>query len=688
MKKNLTHILSIAFFPMVLCYYEILFRLATGGELLQSGTWITLAACLALGLVCYLPVSISASRKRNGIIAAVISFVLAVPYLVEYFISRQFKLFYDLNTTFGGASDAVGGFSAEIYRLIFCWDGFIKITLYLIPTVIALVLAFKKKLPAKSDWQKRVLAAEVAVLSLLVIIFGLNASPEFSLLAKDHYSFQNSVDTFGLIPGVSLDLKHIIMPNDDGFEQVQVPVIPNMPTTPPATTPEPTTPAITTPGDTTPAPTTPVPTTPPFVPEPNQLDIDFSSLTTKGTVGSLNTYVASLTPSMTNEYTGLFEGKNLIFITAEAFGLGVIDPVRTPTLYRMATKGMQFTDYYQADIAGTTGGEYQTLFGMPPTSGGLSFKETVGNNNYFTMGSQLDRLGYWGKAYHNNDYTFYSRHRTHKNLGYSEGFVGMGNGMEDYVVSQWPASDLEMFVGSVGEYIDKQPFNVYYMTVSGHSNYTRYGNCMVKKHWDRVADLDYSDPVKGYLACQMELEDSMTFLLATLESAGIADDTVIVITGDHFPYGLDDDNPGSRKYTSELYGYPITNSMVQDQNVLIIWSGCLEKMDPIVVDDPTCSLDILPTLSNLFGTAYDSRLFVGRDVFSDTEPLIFNNNYDWKTVYGTYIRGEFTPASKDMEVPEEYVEAISAIVRNKIRYCRGVLSEDYFGYLYKEGQLD
>ena len=180
----------------------------------------------------------------------------------------------------------------------------------------------------------------------------------------------------------------------------------------------------------------------------------------------------------------------------------------------------------------------------------------------------------------------------------------------------------------------------------------------------------------------------MTFLLATLESKGIADDTVIVITGDHFPYGLDDDTPGSRKYLSELYGYPITNSMVQDQNVLIIWSGCLEKMDPIVVDEPTCSLDILPTLSNLFGTAYDSRLFVGRDVFSDTDPLVFNNNYDWKTEYGTYVRGQFTPASEDMDVPEEYIEAISAIVRNKIRYCRGVLSEDYFGYLYKQGQLD
>lgn len=688
MKKNLIHILSVALFPAVLIYYEILFRIATGGPLSQNGTWITLAACLALGLLCYLPVSISSSRKCNGIVASVICFILAIPYLVEYFISRQFKLFYDLNTTFGGAADAVGGFTAEIYRLIFCWDGFIKITLYLLPAVLILILGLKKKLPARSNWQLRTLAAEGAVLSLLVIIFSLNASPSFSLLAEDHYSFQNAVDTFGLIPGVSLDLKHILVPDDEGFEQVAVPEIPTMPPLP-TTTPEPTTPgAQTTPGDTTPAETTPVATTPPFVPQPNQLDIDFSALTTKGTVGSLNTYVSSLTPSMTNAYTGLFEGKNLIFITAEAFGLGVIDPERTPTLYRMATKGMQFTDYYQADIAGTTGGEYQTIFGMPPTSGGMSFKETVGNNNYFTLGSQLDRLGYWGKAYHNNDYTFYSRHRTHNNLGYSEGFVGMGNGMEDYVTKQWPASDLEMFVGSIGEYIDKQPFNVYYMTVSGHSNYTRYGNCMVKKHWDRVADLDYSDPVKGYLACQMELEDSMTFLLAALESEGIADDTVIVITGDHFPYGLDDDTPGSRKYTGELYGYPITDSMVQDQNVLIIWSGCLEDMEPIVVDDPTCSLDILPTLSNLFGTAYDSRLFVGRDVFSDTEPLIFNCNYDWKTLYGTYVRGVFTPAVEGMEVSEEYIEAISAVVRNKIRYCRGVLSEDYFGYLYKQGQLD
>ena len=73
------------------------------------------------------------------------------------------------------------------------------------------------------------------------------------------------------------------------------------------------------------------------------------------------------------------------------------------------------------------------MFGMLPTSGGMSFKKTANTYNYMTIGSQLNRLGYYGKAYHNNSYTYYSRNLTHINLGYSDGFMGYGNGMEAYV---------------------------------------------------------------------------------------------------------------------------------------------------------------------------------------------------------------------------------------------------------------
>ena len=317
--------------------------------------------------------------------------------------------------------------------------------------------------------------------------------------------------------------------------------------------------------------------------------------------------------------------------------------------------------------------------------GGKSFKNTADHLNYYTMGSQLDRLGYYGQAFHNNSYTYYSRDKTHVNLGYSEGFMGYGNGMEEYVKKAWPQSDYEMISGTVPTFIDKQPFNVYYMTVSGHNNYSPSSNSQTKKHWDRVQHLPYSDTIKGYYAANLDLEDALTWLVAELEAKGIADDTVICISSDHFPYGLDSDAPlGKMPYLSELYGYDVVDYFQRDHSRLILWCGILEDMDPIVVDTPTFSLDILPTLSNLFGTEYDSRLLPGRDVFSDTPALVYRTNYDWKTELGTYYasKGKFVPVSDDVEIPEDYVKTIKAIVKNRINYCDGVLETDYFRHVF------
>jgi lipoteichoic acid synthase len=417
----------------------------------------------------------------------------------------------------------------------------------------------------------------------------------------------------------------------------------------------------------------------------NQMELNFSGQNKK--IAEIDAYVQSLTPSKQNQYTGLFKGKNLIFITAEAFTAEVIDKDLTPTLYRLATRGINFTDHYQPASAGTTGGEYQNVFGMMPTSGGKSFKNSADNLNYFTIGNQLDRLGYYGKAYHNNSYTYYDRNKTHINLGYSDGFMGYGNGMEAYVTKRWPQSDLEMIAGTLTEYIDKQPFNIYYMSVSGHSAYTKTGNSMTKKNWEAVQHLSCSDTVKGYLAANLELEYALAHLVSELEAKGIADNTVICISTDHFPYGIDENaSLGNMKYLSELYGYDVTNYFERDHSALIIWSACLEESDPIIVDTPTFGLDILPTLSNLFGTEFDSRLFVGRDVFSDAEPLVFNSNYDWKTQYGTYYssKGEFVPNDPEVVLPEDYVSSIKTIVRNKYRFCSMVLDNDYFASLFPQ----
>ncbi len=640
-------------FPAVMLYFEVVFSLSTSGKLL--GTFYAFLFAMFYGFIGFLLTTISKNRRFNEILATVLMTVSAIIYLVEYFVHKFFKVFYDINTILGGAGGIAKDYKGETIDLIFSFDGIFKIILFIIPPLLYITY-LKKIVPAKRvNWQARSIVAvamvAVIIISNLAFLFdGLHGT-----MYKKEYNFQNSVQYFGLMPSLRRDLSNIIFGKEAEFEEVE---------------------SQNSQGNTEKKET-----------EKeygfNEMDLNFKK-TDNSDIKKMNNYVKSQKASQQNEYTGIFKGKNLIMISAEAFTGEVIDKDLTPTLYRLATKGINFTDYYQPASAGTTGGEFQNIFGLLPMLGGKSFKQTARYNNYFTMGSQLDRLGYYGKAFHNNSYTYYDRNLTHKNLGYSDGFMGQGNGMEKYVKNCWPQSDLEMIKGTLPTYIDKEKFNVYYMSVSGHSGYSLTGNSMTKKNWDKVKDLNYSDTVKGYLAANLELEYAMEYLVSELEAKGIANNTVICISSDHFPYGMDKSGSFGKMYNlSELYGYDVQNYIQRDHSRLILWCGSLESREPIVVDSPTSSLDILPTLSNLFGTEFDSRLFVGRDVFSDDEAIYFNTNYDWKTDIGTYYSssGKFV-LNEGKTADEDYVERIKTIVRNKINYCQLACENDYFGYLF------
>lgn len=660
--KNKKTIIYMALFPFLIFYYEFLFRVLTAESVFHLGTVCMALFSFAYGVLIYLLVTIFKNKKILNIVTGVSIGLFALPYLIQYFIYRQFKEFYDLNTITGGAGDAITSYVKETFILIFSVGGIIAILLYFLPIVLYLIFG-KHLVPAMpSSAKRRITAAITSVLCYALSIVIVCTNSVLFPLFSSQYNFQSAVQQFGLITSVGLDVKKLAAgDSSQGFEDLGDDDTSSIPQAEEDETAD-----------------------APIEYGYNELALNLSG--GSGRIADLNNYVSSISASKKNEYTGLFKGKNLVFITAEAFTAELIDPELTPTLYRLATKGIQFTDYYQPASSGTTGGEYQNIFGMLPMAGGLSFKNTADNYNYMTMGSQLDRLGYYGKAFHNNSYKYYSRHLTHTNLGYSDGFMGYGNGMEAYVKAMWPQSDREMIEGTLPTYIDKQPFNVYYMSVSGHSGYSRSGNSMTSRHWDRVQHLPYSDPVKGYFAANLDLEDALSHLVSELENKGIADDTVICISTDHFPYGLDSGGKlGNLPNLSELYGYNVENYFQRDHSRLIMWCGSLEESEPIVVDTPTFSLDILPTLSNLFGTEFDSRLFPGRDVFSDAEPLVFNTNYDWKTAYGTYYssKGKFVPAEGVTDIPEDYVQNIKAQVRNKMRYCTWALESDYFRYLFE-----
>ncbi|MCM1579124.1 MAG: sulfatase-like hydrolase/transferase [Ruminococcus sp.] len=428
----------------------------------------------------------------------------------------------------------------------------------------------------------------------------------------------------------------------------------------------------------------------------NVMDIDFDGAYARNpnsTVADLNQYVQALTPSNKNIYTGLFAGKNLILICAEAFSDAAVDEQLTPTLYRMTHNGIYFSNYYQPTWGGsTTTGEFSFVTGLVPEGGLQSMQKIAGNNNYFTLGNGLQRKGYSSGAFHNGSYDYYSRNLTHKNLGYHD-FLAFGNGLENYVRKY--CEDSAMIDKTVDLYLDCQPFSLYYMTVSGHFSY-KADNVKVKENLSRVKEVfgdKYMDKTNYYFCYQMELDKAMEMLIAKLEAAGIADNTVICITADHYPYGLENNSSygNNRDYIADLYGCDPVDPWERDRNSWILWSGCLEndrKDFACEVSAPTYSLDIVPTLYNLFGLEFDSRLMVGRDVFSDAMPLALWNNLSWVSQYGSYNSKtkQFTPLP-GYTYDKDYVSSVNAVVKNKIYYSKQVVNCDYYGALFGKDEI-
>ena len=669
------------FLTIMLAVYETFLYVGTTSTFVFARFAVITVFALGFAMTLSFLVSLF-SLKTQKRLTVILVLVLAILYIVQYFIHDAYQVFMPFDGILNGAENVATNYLDVVVGLLAknLW----KMALLLLP-----IFLFGKFCKIQTiAWKER-----ICLLCAGVILYGAGVGMVYGIgLDKDKFTlstgFNNAVNSFGLTMGIGMDMLYdgseeevefytpVLDVNDMAEKETEAPT--QAPTTPVEEATEE-------------VPATEAPTEPPKVYGYHELGLDFAAMAeaeTNTKISAIHSYMASQTPAKENEYTGLFEGKNLIIITAEAFSPYVVDPERTPTLYRMMTEGVYFSDYYQPTWgSGTTGGEYSNLLSLAPYGSTKSMQEVVEQNIFHTMGKQLQARGYSSAAFHNNDYTYYSRHETHTHLGYDV-FIGEGNGMENGVTHLWPQSDEEMFRYTIPQYIDQQPFSLYYMTVSGHATYTFDSNGSAKKNEEYVKDLTCSNVVKAYLACNMELEHSMAYLLEMLEEKGIMDDTVVVISTDHFPYGLEpSDTWGTNKnYLAELIGQPVSNCFIRDKSTLILWSGCLEDKD-LRVDGPTMSLDILPTLSNLFGVEYDSRLMCGRDVFSDQLELAFWLDGSWKTDKGTYdgYRGKFTPAEGvELEDEKAYVESIRAIVKNKCTYSQAVTYYNYFNYVTPE----
>lgn len=651
-KKNLL------LFPLVFIYFELLLRIIS-----KTGIFKGFLPMLLFTIGAGLFVGSITSMLKNRIkrcLNIVILLIVGILYIVECLIRESFQMYMTLTNIMMGAGGVAEDFSKELFTIIL--SSIPVIVLFLLPVIIYIWSIRRSR-----NFSRLSIFQGIIVLLFSFVLTGLAIFSTYPLhyheLYTQPYNFDKVTQTFGLLTGVRLHFGDKLLSNKVKNELVAAQDEKKIDK--------------------------------PKKYEPNISSIDFAKLSeteTDETIKSMHTYVDQSKPTLKNRYTGLFKGKNLILICAEAFSDSLINEKLTPTLYRLTHKGIYFSDFYQPAWGGSTStGEYSFLTGLVPMDGVETMQETRNNLNYYTLGHQLMKQGYYSAAFHNGSFDYYDRQLTHKNLGYAR-YLGNGNGLED-ITGAWP-SDSVFFDKTLDTYIDQQPFSIYYMTLSGHAPYNS-DDAKSKKYIKRVKEVlgnQYKETTLNYYCYQMELEEALTIMVDKLEKKGIADDTVICMTSDHYPYGLAKSKTfgNQEDYMEDLYQQKIKTDWDRDHNTWLLWSGCLEndKKDyACKISDPTYSLDITPTLLNLFGIKYDSRLLVGRDVFSEAKPLVLWNDGSWISDKGKYNAetGKFQ-LKKGKKVDEKYVDQIKKMVSNKIMFSNQILKNDYYRILFESSE--
>ncbi len=663
MHRILSGLFSPVFFAFAFMYMELVFHFVEFHNF--SALFPILFAIpvgTLVGAVCNL-----FSEKAARIVRYIACILPALLFCVQMVYFYSFQSFLSVSLA-GMGGDVFTNFFKTV--LLAIWDCLIPILLMFLP-VVALFLAHKFFRPArKFSLKETVLQISAFLLTqiLVVVLLPLGGTGEHSAYANFNHNWvlDLSMEKLGLITTTGIDVKAFLLGDDTEPEtpeaelpEVVVPVVPEEPKTEDSTQEE-----------------------APVVYGENVIeDLDFAALAEAekdSTAKKIFSYLASVEPTKKNEYTGMFKGYNLIVLTAESFSPMGIHPELTPTLYKLANSGFDFTNYWATYPSNTTNGEYTSLTGlMPdiakPKSNG-SFVYSIRNTMNMNIANWFNAQGLTSRAYHDHIGSYYKRNKTHPNLGYV--FKGKN---EIGGITGWPESDLVMMQKTVDEYINDPWFHTYYMTVSGHHNY-RFGgyNTIADQNKKLVENLDMGTAAKAYLACHIELDRALEYLIQRLTEAGKLDRTVIAITTDHFPYGLTDAN------WKEMIGHNIMyGGMERYKSDLIIWNSAMET---VKIDKPCSNPDLLPTLLNLFGFEYDSRLYSGQDILSDSYGLAMMSNQSFvtdKLIYNSRYE-KYYLLDESFQVPENYIETYTQIVKNRFSIAASMLTNDFFSRLPKD----
>ena len=684
-------------FPVLLLYLELVLHICMKMSLAYAPVYLVFS--LAGGLVLS-ALALPWRRLPNSLVAKILALLISVVYVAEMIAKTILQTYYGPSSLKTAAGNRLTDYADVIISTVLSKLPIILV--FLLPSILLIVFGTRllgfERLDIRFAGLVVIACVVFHIVGLGVLRLPWKGDMTPGRLYKVDTNIDDQVEQLGLFTMLRLDVKHMIFPvkNTMGNDFSGIGGL---------------TPGGSSSGSADPSGSTSEPDPGPVIDtSPNVMDVDLATLAGNGKnddIKWLASYFNSVTPTRKNEYTGMFKGYNVIFLTLEGFSGYGISQELTPTLYKLTHEGFVFNNFYTPlHFTSTSNGECQNLLGLYPKGNfPITMTETgeKQTNCYFSLAQQLLREGYLVQGYHPNS-NMYGRDLSHPNLGYEWHQFGVDkpvtgergslvnfDGLEvaDSGKLLWPQRDKHMIEASVDNYINSdKPFHVYYLTISGHMPYSN--NRVPQQYRDILDPLPYSDTTKNYLGTCIEVDRALAALIDKLAAAGKLDQTLIVAAPDHIPYfdvATLEELAGEKFGSSDDLEYLREGSINFDvyKSSLILWTSSMEE--PVEINKVVGQVDILPTLSNLLGLEYDSRMLAGADALSDSEGLVIFSSRCWKSDRGFYNRytREFTPAegvTMTAEEQENYVSAMKKLVDYKLDSTAMIVENDFYDVVF------
>ena len=399
---------------------------------------------------------------------------------------------------------------------------------------------------------------------------------------------------------------------------------------------------------------------------------------TDQTKNALNNYFINRKITEKNEYTGLFEDKNLIVIMMESVNDIFINPEYYPNFYKILSEGWYWENNYSPrNSCATMNNEFSGMTSLYSIYNTCTASKYKTNTYYESIFNLFNKANYITFSAHDYTDAYYPRKMIHPNMGSGE-YFGVEKLGIDYSNEYINWSNDDEFMAEVLNIVDEkaeedEPFMAWLTTVSSHQPYS-VDSIQGNRYYEMTENTDYPEDVRRYMSKLKILDDGLGILLEGLEERDILEDTVIVLYGDHYPYGIGTDN------LNKVLEYDTKEYYNAERVPFVIYNSELESK---VYKEYTSYINILPTLANLFNLEYDPRLYLGTDLLSkDYESRVVFADGSWKNenFYYDATKNKVTNFT-DKELSLDKLKLINGDINTKINVSNDAIKNNYFAYL-------